>query len=244
MNVMKIHALETLFQKVLKKGSAANIDKGFTLLEIVVAIAILGIIISSLYPAYTGTYRNIEIAENESNIYYMARIAMARMADDLESAYIPETSIDSDLNNLNSFTGENEYVDGSRVDQIRFFSRARVNFGEYQETVEGAGIAYYTARDEDNGTMTLYRADTAESLDRYEEEREGFIVCEGLKSFYLTYRDKNSQEYDTWDSTDTNFMNRLPSVVVITLEFANKINSERTVKFSTGVFLPMADKNG
>ena len=77
---------------LLSGQKRVNGQYGFTLLEIVVAIAIFAVIVSLIYPAYTGTYRNIEIAETQAEIYAMARTAMIRIVEDLESTYIPEPS--------------------------------------------------------------------------------------------------------------------------------------------------------
>jgi general secretion pathway protein J len=243
-NAMKKQTYTTFFQKVIKLPAEVNINKGFTLLEIIFAITIFAVIIGSIYPAYTSTCSNIQIAENESDIYYMARVAMARIVDDLESAYIPDKNIIDELSDLNSFIGENEYIDGSRADKIRFISRAHIDFKDNSGNRNVAKIAYYAAQVEDTGAITLYRSDTLDSHDWPEEKTEGFVICEGLNSFYLTYTDENGQEYDTWDSSDISFKNKLPHMVAITLEFINKINYERPIQFTTGVFLPMAEKNG
>ena len=70
----------------LTKVKSKKPRPGFTLLEVLVALAILVVIISLIYPAYTGTYRNIEAAETQAEIYQMARIALIRIIEDLESA--------------------------------------------------------------------------------------------------------------------------------------------------------------
>jgi len=230
-----------LFKKI--KPACAGIEKGFTLLEIVFAITIFAIIIACIYPAYTSTYNNIEIAENESDIYYMARVALARLTDDLESAYIPGRGNGDGSSDTNAFIGENEYIENTRADKIRFISRAHINFGDSFVSERDAKIEYYTRLNEDTGAITLYRSDTINSIDWPEEKTEGYILCEGLQSFYLTYTDKSGQEYDTWDSSDINFKNILPSLIVITLEFIDDKNPEKPLRFSTGVYLPMSEKN-
>ena len=63
-------------------------QKGFTLLEILLAFFIFSIVLTTLYTAYTGTFRNIDQAESQSDAYQMARIALERMIEDLESTYV------------------------------------------------------------------------------------------------------------------------------------------------------------
>ena len=233
----------TLSKKINIKPACTGNDKGFTLLEIIFAIAIFAIIIACIYPAYTSTYNNIEIAETESDIYYMARVAMARITDDLESAYLPDPGrIEESSDNI-VFIGQNKYIESERADIIRFISRAHINLGDSFESESDSKIEYYTRQDEDTGEITLYRSDTGGRNAWPEEETGGFILCEGLHSFYLTYKDKNGQEYDAWDSSDINFKNILPSLVIITLEFIDKNNPEDPLRYRTGVFLPMSEKN-
>ena len=59
--------------------------RGFTLLEIMIAIFILGVVLTTIYAAYTGTLRVIKDIEDESLIYKMARTTLDRMTRDLTS---------------------------------------------------------------------------------------------------------------------------------------------------------------
>ena len=65
-------------------------QKGFTLVEILIAIIIFATIISILYSSYTGTLRNIKETQYQADIYHMARVAIERMVEDLESVYISQ----------------------------------------------------------------------------------------------------------------------------------------------------------
>jgi general secretion pathway protein J len=110
---------------------------GFTLLEIVVAIAIFAVVISLIYPAYTGTYRYINAAESQAEIYQMARITLDRIIDDLESANIPDPS------ESNAFTGKDDFVGESNSDSLRFISRSHISFGDEHADSGNAKISYY-----------------------------------------------------------------------------------------------------
>ena len=69
---------------------------GFTLLEIIIAIAILAIVFSSLYAAYSSTLETTEQVESERDIEQAARLGLMRMADDLASVYVQEVENDSE----------------------------------------------------------------------------------------------------------------------------------------------------
>lgn len=69
-----------------KSPYAALRKNGFTLIEILLAVFILGIVLSTVYASYTGTFRIIRETEYDAEIYGMARSALDRMARDLQSA--------------------------------------------------------------------------------------------------------------------------------------------------------------
>ena len=111
-------------------------NEGFTLIEVVVAAALIAIIAILLYFPYRGSYRSYHTSSIETNIEENARIAMRRMIKELGAGMIiiPE--------------GSNNAKDGS------------INYG-YTES-SPYKIAIYLPDDSDpktNGdTVTLYSA--------------------------------------------------------------------------------------
>ncbi len=65
--------------------------KGFTLLEILIAMFIFGVVLTTIFTSYTGTFRIIDETESQTDIYAMARTVMIRMQEDLESVHFKET---------------------------------------------------------------------------------------------------------------------------------------------------------
>ena len=61
-------------------------EKGFTLIEILIAVLILGIVLSTVYASYTGTFRIVRETETDAELYSMARTVLERMTRDLEAA--------------------------------------------------------------------------------------------------------------------------------------------------------------
>jgi len=215
---------------------------GFTLLEILVSIAIFAAIVSVLYPSYTATFRNIEYTESEAEIYRMARVAMERITRDIKAAYIPSwVNEDEDKDEWiqeTGFLGEDEDINGRDADSLRFFCHEHLAFKE-DDMPGNAFISYYIKETQD-GNFTLYRSDTHEFAEPPEEETGGLILCEGLHSVQFTYFDENVESYDDWDLSGDRFKNRLPVMVSIKLEFTHGADAESVIRFMTSVSLPMA----
>jgi general secretion pathway protein J len=219
--------------------------KGFTLLEILLAFFIFSIVLTTLYTAYTGTFRNIDQAESQSDVYEMARIALGRMIEDLESTYVSppveeQESVEQGFWRT-EFVGESDEIDGRSADTLRFFSTAHLVFDEEDNEAGIARITYYVREreGEDEAGFDLYRSDRSE-LEQEEEEEDGLILCEGVHAIDLIYYDDRERAYESWNSSELEKKGRLPMRVSIVLEFVNKANSEAPLKFVTGVTLPMA----
>ena len=63
---------------------------GFTLLEVVIAIAILAVVLSSLYGAYASSVEATEQIENARDVEQASRLALMQVADDFKSVYHQE----------------------------------------------------------------------------------------------------------------------------------------------------------
>ena len=225
-----------MFRKKSCTGQA-----GFTLLEIIVALAIFAVIVSLIYPAYTGTYRNIDIAEKQAEIYQMARITLIRIIEDLESTYIPKESGSTPENgDMEFFTGQKDFMDGRRADRIRFYSNSHIDISESPTEGGNAKIAYYPLLKEDE-SISLYRSDTPDNLEWPEENTGGWIICEGLYSVSITYTDKNGDTRDDWDESVTNSGIKIPSIINIRLEFIDRDSPDTPLTFSTAVAIPLAN---
>ena len=217
--------------------------RGFTLIEFLVALTIFAAILAMLYPSYTGTFHNIETAESESETYQMARIALERMSEDLQSAYIPEKAEapenggDSTLSA--AFLGQDSTLDGRDADRLQFFSEAHISL-KGNDSNGRARIVYYLKKMEGEDALVLYRSDTLELEDQPEEETGGFVLCDRLYSIDFTFYDENGETHDFWDSSIEPFVNKLPLMVTIRLKAAKKSENGPPISFMTSVSLPLA----
>ena len=226
---------------LIKKSSISR--KGFTLLEILIAMFIFAVVLTTIFTSYTGTFRIIDETESQADIYAMARTVLIRMQEDLESIHFKETGVlESEESSLEPaiFLGENKDIKGRDADTLRFLSRAHLIFDEADENPGVAEISYYVSENEGEDSLTLYRSDRPQLEAPQEEGTGGLILCDGLFSVSVTYHDADGEMHENWDSSEDESKHKLPVMVSILLEFLNIRNVEKPYKFMTRVALPMA----
>ena len=217
--------------------------KGFTLLEILIAMFIFGVVLTTIFTSYTGTFRIIDDTESQTDIYAMARTVLIRMQEDLESIHFNETgSSKSEKSSLEraTFLGKKKEINGKDADTLRFLSRAHLIFDEEDENPGVAEISYYVSENEVEDSLALYRTDRPDLEGPQEEGTGGLILCDNLFSINITYHDADGEMHEAWDSSEDEFKHKLPVMVSILLEFVNIRNVEKPYKFMTRVALPMA----
>lgn len=218
--------------------------KGFTLLEVLIAMFIFSVVLSTLYVAYTGTFHDIEETEFQADIYQTARTVLERMTEDLESVYMVSRAKDSKADEANQptrFVGKMAEIEGRRLDTLRFASKAHIAFNGDEPYPGTAEIVYYVRENsEEDGDFTLYRSDMANFGQGEEEGTGGWILCNRLHAIHFTYYDEEGGAHDNWDSTEESFKDKLPSGISILLELANRTDPQSSIKFMTGVALPMS----
>jgi general secretion pathway protein J len=215
-------------------------------MEILIAVFIFSVVISTIYVSMTGTLRIVNETERDAEIYGMARIALERLSEDLASAYLPppDKSAGSDDDDPGDspfkFAGEKNEIDGERGDTLSFSSLAHVAFGEDRRFSGVTEIAYSVEQGEEDEGLVLLRSDDVQMGFRVpgEERGDGLVVCEQLQSVRFTYYDSEGEEYDNWDSAGDEFETPMPRMVAVTLAFVNKSNEEAPLKFMTTVALP------
>jgi prepilin-type N-terminal cleavage/methylation domain-containing protein len=218
-------------------------NRGFTLLEILIAIFILVLVVSAVFGAFSGTFKVVTETEIQGEIYATARVALERISEDLASVYVgvlaktnqPEAGT---TRQRFLFVGEDHQVDEQNADTLRFLSWAHVSFKNGRQAQGPAEINYYTQYDEETGELTLYRADTLDYLESPEEGQGGLLLCEGLKWLDFIYYDREGDTHNSWDTTENSSNAQLPSRVEISMGFENALDPKNPLQFMTGVALP------
>ncbi len=209
---------------------------GFTLLELLIAISIFGMVIGIAYSSYNASFSIINTAGKSAKTYAKAQTAMERIMGDLESLHIG-----SDL----LFQGSNEDISGHRADTLQFTSTSFVRLHP-DENPHGLLLINYTVEeDPDTASLLLYRSQNAIDADEEAIHDSRLLLCDNLLEVAFTYLDKDGEERDNWgneesdEGTDKN-TSAPPSLISIRLRFNDSPNDEPGTLFTSALTLPMA----
>jgi general secretion pathway protein J len=209
--------------------------RGFTLLEILIAVFILAVVLSTVYAAYTGTFRITKDSDEAREVYGMARNTMDRLLKDIGA--LSTTDGKFNLISRPSEVGRADFTD------LTFISRSHLSLSENEIQSGLAEITYYVDEDETKEGYRLMRRDVLYAGASNEERNQGgFVLCERLHS--LTYRFINAagRESDSWDSASDaeGQKNRAPAMIYIELKLTNEKDRDQPYTFATKVFVPLS----
>ncbi|MGD8449537.1 MAG: prepilin-type N-terminal cleavage/methylation domain-containing protein [Desulfobacterales bacterium] len=214
-------------------------DSGFTLLEILIAIFIFAILVSTIFGSYHSVFTGAKEINQGIASYEMARNCLNRMIFDLESIHLslsPQyTPPDfNDPPDPYRIVGDTNTVQNISFPKLRFTSTAHVSFGGKTENSIAEVIYYVQATDDDN--YLLRRADNLYPYEEFEENTGDPVLCENLKSLTFKYYDREGTAYDLWDSDTEEFGYATPAAIGIKLELTGATGS---LWFETMVSLPV-----
>ncbi len=207
--------------------------EGFTLLELLIAIAIFGMVIGLAYSSYNATFHIIGGAEARTETYSKARVAMERIVNDLESFYPAADLI---------FKGSSESPTGHRGDTLEFTSTASVRLHPDSLPAGPVIIRYHVLEDPDSDALLLYRTEQPLLTKKEEDDdNSGLLLCDNLQEVAFDYRNKEGLDVESWGEDGEGMdASSLPSRISISLRFNDGQEGEPGTLFQTGLTLPTA----
>jgi type II secretory pathway pseudopilin PulG len=212
---------------------------GFTLLEIMLAMLVLGMVVAMISASLSGSVNVMDATMKQGDVYYQAQVAMERLSADLASALLTE-----DI----EFIGGSSDDSGSQSILLSFASLGHLVL-DPEKDQPGIGVISYAVQPdrEHDGHFLLLRSDVLyrpQEENREPQETEAFILCDRLRSVTFSFLDAQGEEQEAWDTTvneeeteeEKETGRRLPAAVVCRLEFW--VDEEHSVPFQTTVLLP------
>jgi general secretion pathway protein J len=198
--------------------SAVRRARGFTLLEVLISIAILAAITSLLFGAFSALKRSKDGLTRMQDRQREARLAMARMTRELQSAYLSaHLPINQALMIQKTiFRGET----GTPADRVDFTAFANMRLEKDSHVSDQCEISYYASPNPDgSGTTDLVRrVDSSIDLEPTKGGKVEVLATD-IDLFDLQYLDSQTAQWqERWDTTQaTGQIDRLPLQVRITL---------------------------
>jgi general secretion pathway protein J len=216
----------------------------FTLLEILIAITIFGILVATIYSSLNAVLSKNDAISYGADVHEKARACLNRIVMDLTSIYVelpplykqPETTSDTDPYR---FVAEKVTVGTNYYPKIRFTSMAHLPMSGSA----GAGIAeivYYVIENEDrDADPVLKRADRAYPFfqdDEFEERENDPTLCEDLEELIFTYYDQDGEAQEEWNSESDFYKYATPKMIGIQLKIKKK---SQVYTFNTQIEIPV-----
>ncbi len=190
---------------VLIRRTADGRNTGFTLIEVLVAITLFGVIMTTLYTTFRTFLTGADALERNREAYQTIQPFFDRLTADLQNIIIdqpprytrPHPSAASDPYRL--IVGPAD-TGVSGMDQIAFAATTHLSYGP--EPREGISrIVYYP--DEDRyGNRVIRRSDTLLPADGFQTQKTDPVICEQVAGFRVQLIDAEGEFQDTWDSED------------------------------------------
>jgi general secretion pathway protein J len=228
--------------------------RGFTLLEILVATAILGIVMLTVYGVLARALYAKNHSEERAELYAAGREAVLRMADELEGALPPTAGVDI---NFIGVPG----TDRVPSDAVQFVMVIRRAFGASQNRGGRALVSYSLDPIKDTQSLfALRRQEEMLTTEPAPEDADADPTAEGAQptppaaiaahlldqvaGLRFRYLDPETGDWvDSWDTTvpppPPQVRRGLPGAVEITLFLAD--NEGGIHDFGTIVDLPLAN---
>ncbi len=205
-------------------SSRRNPAAGFTLAEILIAIAIFALLVSIVMGSFSGVFSHSEELAIARNNSAMARSCLMRMTTDLANVFVekppffklPETSQEPSLFRFVATDGAESAETQAR---LQFASRAHVDLNADKR--QGIAIIRYYLEVMDQGADPVYRlrrADWLADADELPELAGDPILCENIRALQMTYLDAEGGSFDEWDSSSADYQHATPRAVRIRLE--------------------------
>ena len=214
-----------------------NRKRGFTLLELLVAISLMALLAGSLYGSLFVGFKAHRAATAAVEPARTAALALELLQQDFDAA-LPPTGVLA-----GAFTGAAGTATGESG-TLSFFSGAHApNAGETACDIRKVDLSVETLPNE--SLPVLMRRVTTNLLAANDPVVREQVLCRRIRTFSLRYYD-GSVWQDMWDSTGQG--NLLPVAVEVTLEFApdpdREDRAERTYRLVRVFAIPCGRAGG
>ena len=215
----------------------ASNQSGFTLFEVLIAVAILATMVSIVWGSFAITARIKKRVEEIEVRYHQVRLAMSRMSREISMAYLSKNDTMGTVNPRTMFVG----LRSSSVDDLKFSNLAHLRMRENAKECDQGVVRYYAASDPvKRSQINLMRRENHRlGMEKPGEEGPAFIMLEDIKELHFEYFDEQANDWkESWNTGSADGQpDRLPSKVRIKLTMIDEWGKEQTFITGTRIFM-------
>ncbi|WP_257458658.1 type II secretion system protein GspJ [Archangium lipolyticum] len=211
--------------------------RGFTLMEVMIAVAITALMGAMVGMAFQTGFHAKEVVEGEADHYREVRVAMNRMAREIGSAFV------SDRYDARRYRDQNDRPTNfvGEEDRLLFTTFAHQRMYTDAKESDQAIVEYFVQSSTERGAgsrQDLMRRVNPNVEDRMDRGGTTDVLFEGVKQLELSYWDADRKEWvDEWDTRRVEHKSKLPTRVRITVVALDETNKEVRYTTQTRVML-------
>jgi general secretion pathway protein J len=209
---------------------------GFTLMEVMVAMAIVAILGGLVWGSFSPIYAAKEIVEEEADRYHGLRLAMDRITRDLSMAFLSDRF---DAKRFRERPTQFVADDSGENDTLRFTTLSHERLYEDAKEGDQALVEYRIGRDpERRDVEVLLRREKTVFDDQPEDGGNEVVLAEGVEGLDVKFWDVKKEEWvSEWDTTDVEHKNSLPERVQVNLYARDDEGKVRRYTTQAKIFL-------
>ncbi len=226
----------------MRRARSSARQRGMTLIEVMISLAVLSMLMVSVWSSFNGTIRAMEVGEEIQSRYSIVRNGLVRMESELSMAYLSFNRPLDDTKHYTLFEGRDHFESDSVTFSAFAHLRVRKDANESDQSV----IQYFLQADpQDKGRVHLYRREsrrlTGDLPEHFERFFPAYVLVEDVVSFDVKYWNVNDLDWqDEWRTTSLDYQpDRLPPRVKIRIGVRD---GDDVVYFTSQVVLMMQEK--
>ncbi len=214
-------------------------ERGFTIIEILIAVTLGAVILATVYGAYHMVVKTTMNYSRVSDTYQTARIVLDTMAKEISGAYQPLFAERGKM-----FLGVDEWYAGLENDTLSMVTTTCISGGEVETGYDTYETTYYLGRGDEDGLLYMKTAPYF-NLEEPFKEGEEVVLAENVRSLDFKYYD-GTEWVEAWGGEPQAVVEdeetpALPYGVRITISIGTAEEKE-PARFSTIAFLPMTPR--
>jgi len=219
---------------------------GFTLIEVMVALAILGILLSSVYSTFFFALKAMRDSREQDDVFQVARVLMERITNDLTMARFRGTYLPNKW--TETFVGRNGKHDQYARDRLDFTTVSHILLRDGRPECDVVEVSYYIDDSYPDRTLLVRREDVLPDA-HLQHGGTLRVLSDNVVGLNFRYRERGPLPYerqpgqtweepewhDSWNAAEVTPQPSLPELVEVMLTIRDREGREHT--FSSMVVL-------